>query len=107
MSRISEHYLGDQYPDVPGWKRTETSREAAAAIAPNAEILRERIYQAIKAAGDRGMTADEAAAAIRSTPLASRPRITELRAMEKVKPSLINKRRPSSTGRSSLVWVVT
>ena len=107
MSRISEHYLGDQYPETPGWRRTDTSREAAAAIAPNAEILRERIYQAIKAAGDRGMTADEAAAAIRSTPLASRPRITELRTMEKVKPSLINKRRPSSTGKSSIVWVIT
>ena len=107
MSRIAEHYLGDQYPAQPGWKRTDTSREAAAAIAPNAEILRERIYQAIKAAGDRGMTADEAAAAIGSTPLASRPRITELRTMEKVKPSLINKRRPSSTGKSSIVWVIT
>ena len=60
MSRIAQHYLGDQYPDSPGWKSGDTSREAAEAIAPTAEILRERIYRAIKDAGDRGMTADEA-----------------------------------------------
>ena len=106
MSRIAQHYLGDQYPDSPGWKSGNTSREAAEAIAPSAEILRERIYRAIKDAGDRGMTADEAAAAIGVSPFAGRPRCTELRAMGRIKPGL-NKRRPSSTGRSSTVWVIT
>lgn len=107
MSRIAEHYLGDQYPETPGWKRTDTSREAAAAIAPTAEILREKIYKAIKAAGSYGATADESAEAIGSTPLATRPRLSELRNMNLIKPSIENKRRPSSTGRSSIVWVVT
>ena len=106
MGRYSDQMLLP-YHGIPGYKEKTSSREAAFAIAPSAEILRERIYRAIKAAGDRGLTADESAAAIRSTPLASRPRVTELRAMGRIKPSLINKRRPSSTGRSSLVWIAT
>jgi len=95
------------YNGVPGFKTGGASKEAAYAITPNAEILRERIYRAIKAAGERGATADEASAAIGVSPFAGRPRATELRAMNRIKPSIINKRRPSSTGRSSTVWVVT
>ena len=103
MGRYSDTMLSP-YGGTPGWKEPTTSREAAEAIAPSAEILRERIYRAIKDAGAIGKTADEAGQEIGVSPFSSRPRVTELRAMGRIKPGL-NKRRPSSTGRSSTVWV--
>jgi len=105
MGRYSDQMLLP-YHGTPGFKEKTTSRDAAYAIAPSAEILRDKIYKTIKNAGPRGKTADEAAEAIGSTPLACRPRLSELRAMDSIKPAK-NMRRPSSTGRSSLVWVTT
>ena len=105
MGKFSDEMLLP-YHGIPGYKEKTTSREAAYAVAPKAEALREQIYQAIKNAGPFGATADEAAQAIGSFPLQARPRVTELRAMDRIKPSL-NRRRPSSTGRSSIVWVVS
>ena len=109
MSRIAEKLAPDLfgYPFAPGWKREDSSREAAEAIKPSAEMLREKIYRAIKDAGSYGATADEASAAINVSPFAGRPRVTELRAVGRIKPSMENKRRPSSTGRSSIVWIAT
>lgn len=106
MGRYSDQMLLP-YHGTPGYKEKTTSREAAYAIAPSAEILRERAYDAIKDAGEKGKTADEAAEAIGSTPLAVRPRLSELRAMGRIQPGTIHKRRPSSTGKSSIVWVTT
>ena len=106
MGRYSDQMLLP-YNGIPGYREKTTSREAAYAIAPSAEILRERIYNAIKNAGTIGKTADEAAESIGSTPLAARPRLSELRAMGRIQPGTIHKRRPSSTGKSSIVWVTT
>jgi hypothetical protein len=112
MGRLSDYYNEHlsgrmNYPGAPGYKENTTSKEAARAIAPAAEILREQIYRVVRDAGPHGATADEASAAIGVSPLAGRPRLTELRAVGRVRPSLDNKRRPSSTGRSSIVWVAT
>lgn len=106
MGRYSDQMLLP-YNGIPGYREKTTSRDAAYAIAPTAEILREKIYKAIKDAGAYGATADEASAAIGVLPGAGRPRLSELRTMGRITPSLANKRRPSSTGRSSIVWVVT
>lgn len=100
MSRTAE---GLGYPDSPGWKEPTTSRLAAEAIAPVADILRDRALAAIKAAGAHGMTADEAARAINEHWPSVRPRLSELRAMGKIRKSN-QPRRASANGRSAIVW---
>jgi predicted ArsR family transcriptional regulator len=73
--------LGDTpysgYPQRPGWKEDQTSREAAEAIEPRASNLRRRSYEYIKA--HPGHTADEIASALHESVLTIRPRISELR----------------------------
>jgi hypothetical protein len=116
MSRIADKFFGDRappwagraaYPDAPGFKERTTSREAAAAVESGASILRERVFNAIAAAGDRGMTADEAAAAISESVLAVRPRVTELAkaAPPRVEPTGV--RRKNESGLNAKVWRAT
>lgn len=63
---------------LPGWKDDTTSREAALDIAKHAAALRFRALEIIKASSD-GLTPDEVAARMGSTPFSIRPRCTELR----------------------------
>jgi hypothetical protein len=65
------------YPDEPGWKESETSKEAAEDIALRAGTLRRLAYDFILRHPYH--TADEVAAALDESPLAIRPRISELR----------------------------
>ena len=82
MSRIAEAAFGDvplgSYPETPGYKTGGTSRDAARAVSSTTPLLREQVFNAIRSAGDRGLTPDEAAAEIGATVLAVRPRFTEL-----------------------------
>jgi predicted ArsR family transcriptional regulator len=65
-----------QYPFAPASGVTDTSREAAAAIAETAEILRAKALEIFK----RGAyTPDEVAGMLGVSVLAMRPRCTELR----------------------------
>jgi predicted ArsR family transcriptional regulator len=65
------------YPARPGWKEDATSREAAEAIEPRTRTLRKAAYSFIR--NHPGRTADEIANALGESPLAIRPRISELR----------------------------
>lgn len=65
------------YPNEPGWKEDQTSREAAEAIALRAGTLRWRAYDYIRK--HPGHTADEIAVALDESVLTIRPRISELR----------------------------
>jgi hypothetical protein len=72
--------LGDtpyNYPDQPGWKEGQTSREAAEDIKERARTLRGRCFGFIRQYP--GHTADEIAAALGESVLTIRPRISELR----------------------------
>lgn len=71
--------LFDVYPDGPGYKENETSREAAEAIAPLAGRLRTLAFKYI--CDHPGHTADEIADALGESLLTIRPRISELRTM--------------------------
>lgn len=101
---LFDHRAPPKYPDAPGFKEGTTSRDAAKAIAPAAANLREQVYAAIVRAGSAGLTADEAAAKCGMDVLNARPRVTELSACKRIKRS--GMRRPSSTGTSSIVWIV-
>lgn len=79
MSKIAEAAYGDLfYPESPGWKSGDTSRDAAVAMKGRASVLRERVYTEIAAAGRSGLTADQVAARLGETVLAVRPRLSEL-----------------------------
>jgi hypothetical protein len=89
-----------QYPFAPASGVTDTSREAAAAIAETAEILRAKALEIFK----RGAyTPDEVAAELRASVITVRARCTELR-----KQGLIvrtGERRANKSGCTA--WVLT
>lgn len=90
-----------QYPNAPGHRRRDTSKAAADAIAPRAVRLRDLVLAEIK---KRPGTADEIATRLRQTPLAVRPRTTELCELGQITDSGV--RRKNVSGRSAIVWRV-
>lgn len=90
---------GFKYPDYPGSRRTDTSREAANDIAPRTQILRDKVLAALK---QRAMSADECAAAIGESILATRPRVAELNKKELVRDT--GRRVVNASGKKAVVW---
>ncbi len=89
------------YPDIPGWKEDDTSRAAAEAIEPRAGTLRRLALDYIRRHPRR--TADEVAEALDESPLAIRPRITELR----VQGLIVNDGRGvNRSGKAAHLWKV-
>lgn len=93
-------YTEDQigFKDSP----TETTREAAEAMATRAPQLRVKVLEAIRAA-DEGLTADEVATKLNLSVLAVLPRVTGLHKDGLIVHSCA--RRPNASGRSATVWV--
>lgn len=88
----------DRYPQVPGWKSRETSRQAAERI--DASTLRAKVLECIKAHGP--CTADEAAAHLRIDRLSVRPRCSELARLGKLHDS--GERRLNASGKRAIAW---
>ena len=88
-----------QYPVAPAPGKTDTSCEAAEAIANRAETLRAKALSLLKR---EALTADEVAARLQESPLAVRPRITELSKLELIVDT--GDRRPNASGRNAIVW---
>ncbi len=88
------------YPAAPGAQDRDTSRAAAAAIAPTAARLRERVLTLFERS--KGLTADEAAGRLGLSILSVRPRVTELARAGKLRDSGV--RRKNGSGRSAIVW---
>lgn len=89
----------------PGWKGdAETSREAAEAIAPDCGRLQRLALDAIRRAGEDGMTAEEVAEALEVARVSAQPRISELRRKGLVEKSNRRRRNPSS-GKSAVAWI--
>jgi hypothetical protein len=90
-----------KYPDEPGFKEGDTSREAAESMSLRAIKLRKLCYDLIRKYP--GHTADEIADLVGESLLAIRPRISELRRMQYVR----NHGRGSNrSGMAAHRWVV-
>lgn len=91
------------YPDAPGTKAgaPETSRIAAARVAADATVLRQKCIDVLARHPD-GLTADEVAAALNLSVLSIRPRMSELRQMNRIQDS--GQRRKNASGHSAAVW---
>lgn len=94
---------GATYPNAPGWKDAGTARDAARAVAPTANVLRDRCLRSIEAAPN-GLTPHELAELLDWDVCSIRPRITELSRLGKVRKA---GRRPTPSGCSSYVWAAT
>lgn len=92
--------IPEMYPNTPGWKKRDTSREAAQSI--DAKTLQDMTYKAIMV---RPSTADEVAAHLNVDKLSIRPRCSELAKMEKIRDSG-ERRQNLSSGKKAVVWEV-
>jgi hypothetical protein len=89
------------YPNEPGWKEGDTSREAAESMSLRAIRLRKLSYDFIRHHPEH--TADEIANALDESILAIRPRISELRRMEYIRN---HGRGTNRSGKAAHKWVV-
>jgi hypothetical protein len=87
------------YPDAPGWKARDTSREAAEAIAPVAGTLRERVLIEVRRLPG---TPEQIAHRMRVDLLSIRPRFSELARLGLIKDS--GKRGDSRGGKHAIIW---
>jgi predicted HTH transcriptional regulator len=94
--------LNFKYPNRPGYRNRSTSEDAADAIAPQAESLRNKCYRMLQA---KPMTADECAEMLGESPFTIRPRITELAKQNKIVDS--GERRVNRSMRKAIVWRVS
>lgn len=88
-----------RYPEAPGFKARETSRQAAEAIAPKAMSLRAMVFEEIKR---RPSTPEEIAERLRQPVHNIRPRTSELSARCLIVDS--GERREAMGGRRAIVW---
>jgi predicted transcriptional regulator len=88
-----------RYPRRPGWKESETSREAALEMEARAGTLRRLALDYIRK--HPGHTADEVASALGESAWAIRPRVSELRKLGLV----INEGRGrNKSGKGAHLW---
>jgi predicted ArsR family transcriptional regulator len=90
------------YPDSPGYKEGDTSREAAEDMALRAGTLRALAYAFLLEHPYH--TADEVAEALSESPLAIRPRISELRVMGLI---VCDGRGKNRSGKAAHLWKPT
>lgn len=88
------------YPDRPGYKKRDTSRQAAKDVSHKAPTLRRKILFAIK--GATGLTADEACHVAKVDILAGRPRVSELARNGQIVDT--GRRRALASGKMGIVW---
>lgn len=86
------------YPIAAGWQRTDTSHQAAEQV--DVETWRARVLEYFKSHGP--MTADEVAAALQTSILTIRPRVTELRTLGYLRDTW--HRRRNQSGKNAIVW---
>lgn len=90
------------YPDGPGARRSDTSREGAAFIAPSVGTLQARALSAIREAGEYGATTNELCDLLGVGRDSLQPRTSELRRQDLIFDS--GQRRKNSSGVAAIVW---
>lgn len=96
-------YEPRSYPHAPGHRGVDTSRKAAEEIAPKQSRLQAMVLSAVRAAGARGLTPDEAAATLDLSILTVRPRFTELKLKGLIRDS--GQRRLNGNFKSAIAWI--
>jgi len=91
--------------DPPAQAHSDTSRDAAEAVRPDANRLRSVVYAAIRGAGPDGLTDEEGIGRTGLSPSTYRPRRVELVAGGMVRES--GRTRKTASGRKAAVWVAT
>ena len=99
----NQRNLFDEEPEPPYQQHSETSREAAVAIAPDMGTLRGKVYAYIQQCGDDGATDEEIQSALEMNPSTERPRRIELCAMRLVRDS--GRSQLTRSGRRAVVWI--
>ena len=87
------------YPNRPGHRDTDTSKEAAAAVEGRAVTLRGHALDLLRR---ESLTADEIAARLGESVLAIRPRCAELNKQGLIEDA--GDRRKNASGRNAIVW---
>jgi len=88
-----------RYPNVPGYKAQETSKQAAIEMTDEATGLQ---LDCLRALEEANRTADEIAGRFNKSILAIRPRLSELLRKGKIEDS--GERRPNDSGKKAIVW---
>lgn len=96
-----ERIRRDPAPALPGFKeRGGTSEEAARAIRSRVATLRDNVLELLRTGAE--LTADEIAERLKETPLAIRPRVTELGNLNLIEKT--GARRKNVSGMGAAVW---
>lgn len=90
MGRMKEMAMESGYPTTPGYKTGGTSFEAAVAIRPNIEAVRQRVLESLPG------TAEEIAARLRLKKEYVAPRLSELVKSEKAYKSKVRRKNETS-----------
>ena len=96
--------LSNPYPHSPGHRGIDTSIEAAADLAPSLGRMQRLVTQAIREAGESGLTSDEAAESAGLNRYTVRARTAELRALKVIVDS--KQRRLNVSGKRARVYVL-
>jgi hypothetical protein len=91
------------YPDAPGHRNVDTSVAAANELAPKLGRLQKMAEAEIRAAGPRGLTADELAEQVDMDRYSIQPRTSELRQKGFIRDS--GRRRKNASGKMAIVWI--
>lgn len=91
------------YPDAPDHRKFDTSVAAANELAPKLGRLQKMAGAAIRAAGPRGLTADELAERLDMDRYSIQLRTSELRRKGFIRDR--GRRRKNSSGKMAIVWV--
>lgn len=92
-----------RYPDVARHRGVDTDIEAAETMPPKIGRVQRLALEAVRNAGERGLTSDETAETLHSDRWSIQPRLSELRLKGLVVESGL--RRRNSTGKNAIVWV--
>lgn len=98
MTDLFDH--AEQYPRAPSAKVSGTSQEAAKAMTGRAVRLRDQVMTILRRHGPR--TADEVAALLGERIWSIRPRLSELRRLNKIEAT--GERRKNTSGQAAHVW---
>ena len=91
------------YPEQPGHRHADTSREAAKAVANSAATVRQMVLDQIRLFGMFGCTSDELAICLKLPYHTVQPRTSELVKLGLIKDT--GMRRPKrDTGKNTIVW---